>query len=348
MSVCSRTLLLCGVCLSTPSFDLYLFLHPIFFPILCSVSAPHSLVLTQSRNNLLSCLFSHLLSLSLIFIFYLLFLLVKAFTSFSLFHAYPHLYPPPALLPTSPLLPLTLLLGIVLCFLAIHPLPFISHCSASPCVFYLSLYFSILAHLPSYNPFCLWLLCKFPHFLSLCLIPSLSFSLSCLPLRQPEYDNVISHSSTSPPSPLFFPSSTSSASVFLSCLSIACWLCCPPRLLASAAPTFSHKLRTHMHTHTLRSYVPHTPLCSILCHTLPVSEARSLLALPFLPRLPHLSNFLTHPSFPSALSLDFPMPPFFSHTSPSPLLPPPSTSLKSFLYRFCISLSPSSLALLRE
>ncbi len=178
------------------------FFTPSFFPHLYFISALHFL----TPNNLLSCSLSHFsLTLFLIFTSSLLFLLAKAFTSFSLCHAYPHLHPPPAaLLPTSPLLPLTLLLGIVLCFLAIHSLPFISHCSTLPCVFYLSLSsLSILAHLPSYNPFRLWLLCKFPHFLSLCLIPSLSFSLSCLPLRQPEYDNVISHSSTSPPSPLF-------------------------------------------------------------------------------------------------------------------------------------------------
>lgn len=94
---------------------------------------------------------------------------------------------------------------------------------------------SIFAHLPSYNPsasgsvnFYIFFLC----------ILFLSFSISCLPLRQPEYNNVISHSSTSQSPP-------SSACVFLSDRSVVCWLCCPPCLLASPVLIFSHKLCTH-------------------------------------------------------------------------------------------------------
>lgn len=84
---------------------------------------------------------------------------------------------------------------------ALFPHLLSSPCSCLPCYLCLSC-FCILAHLPS---FCLWLFCKLPHFLSLCLIPSFSFSPSCLPLRQPKYDNVISHSTTSPPSPAALP-----------------------------------------------------------------------------------------------------------------------------------------------
>lgn len=227
---------------------------------------------------------------------------------------------PATLSPTFPLLPLTLLLGIVLCFLAIHPLLFISHCSASPsvsCLFLSCL--SIFAHLPSYNPYCLWLLCKFSHFLSLCLIPSLSFSLSCLPLRQPEYDNVISHSSTSLPSPLFFPP----LCLCLFALSLYRLLTLLPSMYPCLSCSYlNHKLCTHMHTHGLN------PTCCILRRVLPVTEIRFLLVLPSLPRLLHLSDFLTNRSPPSALSLDIPMPPFFSLTSSSLLhfLPPLNVS----------------------
>lgn len=193
MSVHSHTPLCCAVFLNTPSFDLFL-----------------SLTSSGYNSSSVFNLISPAISLSP----HLPFLPVKSSSFLSLCRACPYLNFHP-LLSYHACCPH---LYYHVCLFAIYSVPFISLCSALLCVFYLSLScLSTLAHLPSYNPCCLWLLSKFPHFLSLCLVLSLSFlSLfpSCLPLRQPEYENVISHSSASPPSPLF----AASPSVFLSCL----------------------------------------------------------------------------------------------------------------------------------
>lgn len=166
---------------STPSFDLCLS-HSFFPPLLSLLSS------SQSSNNSPGLT----LTLFLISTFCLLFLLWK---------------PSPRVLPAHTVHSHTsLLLYRSSSFSisrdrALFPHLLSSPCSCLPCYLRLSC-FCILAHLPS---FCLWLFCKLPHFLSLCLIPSFSFSPSCLPLRQPKYDNVISHSTTSPPSPAALP-----------------------------------------------------------------------------------------------------------------------------------------------
>lgn len=76
--------------------------------------------------------------------------------------------------------------------------------SMSPSVLSCLCCLSILSQLSSYDPLCLWLLWQiflFFFFKSypLLLLFFLPLWLSCLPLRQPGWDSVISHSSTSLP-----------------------------------------------------------------------------------------------------------------------------------------------------
>lgn len=195
------------------------------------------------------------------------------------------------------------------------------------CFFFSLSYFflfclSIFAHLPSYNPLCLWLLCRFSHFRSLCLIPSLSFSQSCLPLRQPEYDNVISHSSTSLPSPLFFslPPPVSLCLVSLSPADSAALHVSLPLLLILSVTSYAH-----ICTHTPQK----NHASPILSCAVPVRRTCCLPAFPF---LLHSSDFLINPSSPSVSSLDIPMPPFFSLTSSSLLHSPPASPSLLHLY----------------
>lgn len=124
MSIHSGSFLLCGLCLYTSSFDLYLFFTPHFLSNLSLhyyVSASHFLTLVIMVFPALPLIFSS-------FNFHLHFPLIKTFTHPSLVSS-PH---PTVILPTSTFRPLTLLLGIILCFLAIHRLPFISHSSVPP------------------------------------------------------------------------------------------------------------------------------------------------------------------------------------------------------------------------
>ena len=220
--------------------------------------------------------------------------------------------PPLSYLPL--LLQLALLLATVLCFLVIHPLPFISHCSAPPCVSNLFLSrLSIFAHLPSHNPFRLWLLCKFPHFLPLCLIPpfsfSLSFFLSVLSALEATwvrqcYQSQLYLATFSPPFLPPLPVSFCLVSIRLL------------TLLPSMSPCFScsyFESHTHTHTHThthpqiihARHMVPHsahrdTPS---LFPSFLASSIRLNFSPIFPPHLLHLSIF--------------PMPPFFSLTASS-------------------------------
>lgn len=94
--------------------------------------------------------------------------------------------------------------------------------------------------------------------------------------------------------------SGSTSSVILSRLPIACWFCCPPCLLASAALTFSHKLSTHANTHPLILQTTH----DYMLH--PACLRGSLLAISLLP--PFI--YLTFPLISSLhlLSLDFFLP----------------------------------------
>lgn len=94
--------------------------------------------------------------------------------------------------------------------------------------------------------------------------------------------------------------SGSTSSVILSRLPIACWFCCPPCLLASAALTFSHKLSTH----TPSDPANHTWLYAAPC--LSQRLPPSLLAISLLP--PFI--YLTFPLISSLhlLSLDFFLP----------------------------------------
>lgn len=186
----------------------------------------------------------------------------------------------------------------------------------SSCLFLSCL--SIFAHLPSYNPFRLWLLCKFLHFLSLYLIPSLSFSPSCLPLRQPEYDNVISHSSTSPPPPPLC--------LCLFVLSLYRLL----TLLPSMSPCLSC---SYFESQTMHTYA-HTRLQIVRATHATLSNPPSCAPSLALPPLHHFSNFLTHPSSPCFF---FYPPPSHASIFLSYLFLPLSISLKPFL---CISLSP--------
>lgn len=168
--------------------------------------------------------------------------------------------PDSAMLASLPL-SVTVLLGIVLCFLAIHPQPFISHCSALVLYLLLSC-LSILAHLPSYYPsasgcsvnFCVSFV-SFPHF---------SFPLSCLPLRQPEYNKVISHSSALPPSLLLFPL------LHPLHLSFGLFFLLPAdsaALLVSSDPSFSHCAYKCVCTHTVSVTTCHTLdfVCPLPC-----------------------------------------------------------------------------------
>lgn len=143
--------LLCGLCLHAPSFDLYCVFPSIsHVPSLLFPSIPALLCFSCFLTLIITYSAAPSFSFS---VFSSLFLLDKAFTSFSLCHVHPHIRPlPTTLLPTSPrpLLTTDSITRIVLCFLAIHPVLFISHCSAVPRVFYLTLScLSILAHLTS-------------------------------------------------------------------------------------------------------------------------------------------------------------------------------------------------------
>lgn len=220
---------------STPSFDLCLS-HSFFPPLLSLLSS------SQSSNNSPGLT----LTLFLISTFCLLFSLWK---------------PSPRVLPAHTVHSHTsLLLYRSSSFSisrdrALFPHLLSSPCSCLPCYLCLSC-FCILAHLPS---FCLWLFCKLPHFLSLCLIPSFSFLsvLSALEATQVRQCYQSQHYLTT------FSGSTSS--VILSRLPIACWFCCPPCLLASAALTFSHKLSTHANTHPLILQTTHDYMLHPAC-----------------------------------------------------------------------------------
>lgn len=138
--------------------------------------------------------------------------------------------------------------------------------------------------------------------------------MSCLPLRQPEYNNVISHSSTSPPSPL---------PPLLLCLCLFVWtLYHLLTLLPSMSPCLScsYFQSQTMHTHAHNGpYVPQTlflfypGLCSAC-----LRHAPSLLFLSSL-------IYLTHPSSPSIFALDFLnlFPPYLFISTPLTTFLPP-------------------------
>lgn len=98
--------------------------------------------------------------------------------------------------------------------------------------------------------------------------------------------------------------SGSTSSVILSRLPIACWFCCPPCLLASAALTFSHKLSTHANTHPLILQTTHDYMLHPAC--LRGTLSPSLLAISFLPPFIYLTFSLI--SSLHLLSLDFFLP----------------------------------------
>lgn len=143
------------------------------------------------------------------------------------------------------------------------------------------------------------------------LVPSLSFSLSCLPLRQPENDNVISHSSTSPPSLLFFLPSASSASPLVSSLCIACWVCCPPYLFSFFCFYFPSQTTHTTHTQILTQifFCP-LPFLRHVASLLFLSSLTSFIYLTLSPILPvcslpicFISSFSHHFLFTSLLLL---------------------------------------------
>lgn len=118
--------------------------------------------------------------------------------------------------------------------------------------------------------------------------------------------------------------SGSTSSVILSRLPIACWFCCPPCLLASAALTFSHKLSTHANTHPLILQTTHDYMLHPAClrGTLPPS----LLAISFLPPFIYLTFSLI-----SSLHLLYLLIFFF----------PSQTVISLSSYSLSVSLSPS-------
>lgn len=143
--------------------------------------------------------------------------------------------------------------------------------------------------------FCIFFLCaSFPLFL---------FPLSCLPLRQPEYDNVISHRSTSP---LFLPL----LRLCLFVLSLYHLL----TLLPSTSPCLSC---SYFQSQTMHTHTPLDPTCRTLptlFSPLPFSET----CASFPPSAPSFIQ-LSHPS--SALSLSF----FHLFSSLLLITPPPTT-----------------------
>lgn len=121
--------------------------------------------------------------------------------------------------------------------------------------------------------------------------------------------------------PLFLPYA---ACVFVPCLSIACWLCCPPCLLDSPTHTFSHKLCTHMHTHALKIHA--SPILCWVC-----TCQRNM--LPSCVSFPPSLLWLSHQSFLPICFLSW-----YSHASiflPYLFFTTPLST--------CLSLSPSSL-----
>lgn len=137
-------------------------------------------------------------------------------------------------------------------------------------------------------------------------------------MRQPVYDNVISHSSSSPS----FPSSSSSSTHRLFVLSLCRLL---TRLLTSTSPCrLLHLLLVDVRSHDFLHHI------RFLLYSL-LRPACDPFSLPL--------SFIYFLS-PSASSLDYPVQSFFSFTS-SPLL----QTFFCFILHLCISLPPSYIAL---